>query len=232
MKGLKLIAVLFMAATMSLNAQNKLDSASYSIGVLIAQSLKGGGIETVNSADLAKGLEDALQGKQVIEMQKAQEFYMKYSGEQAKKKHAGTIEKGTKFLNENKKRKEVVTLPSGLQYEILKAGTGAKPGPTDNVKTHYHGTLMDGTVFDSSVNRGEPIEFPVNGVIKGWTEALQLMPTGSKWKLYIPSDLAYGDRGAGGSIGPYETLVFEVELLEVKPASAAPAHGPGDGHNH
>ncbi len=235
MKGLKLMAALFLAATVGLNAQTKIDSASYSVGVLIAQSLKGGGIETVNAADLAKGVEDALKGTPKIDAQKAQEFYMKYSAEQAKKKHAGNIEKGKKFLDDNKKRAGVVTLPSGLQYEIMKAGTGAKPGAADKVKTHYHGTLLDGKVFDSSVDRGEPIEFPVNGVIKGWTEALQLMPTGSKWKLFIPSDLAYGERGAGGSIGPYETLVFEVELLAVTPADAAPAapaHGPGDGHNH
>ncbi|MFZ4543892.1 MAG: FKBP-type peptidyl-prolyl cis-trans isomerase [Saprospiraceae bacterium] len=232
MKGLKLFAVLFLAASVSLNAQNKIDSAAYSIGVLIAQSLKSGGIESVNSLELAKGLEDALKGTPKIDMQKAQEFYTKYSADQSKKKYAGNVEKGKKFLDENKKRSGIVVLPSGMQYEILKAGTGPKPGPTDKVKTHYHGTLIDGTVFDSSVQRGEPIEFPVNGVIKGWTEALQLMPTGSKWKLYIPSDLAYGERGAGGSIGPFETLIFEVELLAVNPPAAEPAHGDGDGHKH
>lgn len=234
MKGLKFIAVVFLATTVSLNAQTKLDSASYSIGMLIAQSLKGQGIESVNTNDLAKGVADLLAGKAMITTEVAQGHYMKYQAEQSKKKNAGAIEKGKKFLDENKKRKEIVTLPSGLQYEILKAGTGVKPGATDKVKTHYHGTTIDGTVFDSSVQRGEPIEFPVNGVIKGWTEALQLMPTGSKWKLYIPSDLAYGERGAGANIGPYETLVFEVELLNVTPQAAAPegAHGPGDGHNH
>ena len=232
MKKLKLIAVLFLAATVSIFAQSKLDSAAYSIGVLIAQSLKSGGIESVNCTDLAKGVEDALKGTQKIDMQKAQDFYTKYSAEQSKKKYAGNMEKGKKFLDENKKRSGVTTLKSGLQYEIMKAGTGPKPGPTDKVKTHYHGTLIDGTVFDSSVQRGEPIEFPVNGVIKGWTEALQLMPTGSKWKLFIPYDLAYGERGAGGSIGPYETLIFEVELLAVNPPAAEPAHGDGDGHNH
>jgi FKBP-type peptidyl-prolyl cis-trans isomerase FklB len=235
MKGLKLMVALFLAATVSLNAQTKLDSASYSIGVLIAQSLKSGGIESLNSQDLAKGVEDALKGSPKISMEKAQAFYQSYQAEQSKKKFAVNVEKGKKFLDENKKKKGVTTLPSGLQYEIMTAGTGAKPGPTDKVKTHYHGTLLDGTVFDSSVQRGEPIEFPVNGVIKGWTEALQLMPTGSKWKLFIPSDLAYGERGAGGSIGPFETLVFEVELIAVNPPAAeapAPAHGPGDGHNH
>jgi len=232
MKKLNLVAILLLIASSVVVAQNKLDSASYAIGVLIAQSLKSSGIETVNAPDLAKGVEDALKGTPKIEMQKAQDFYTKCSAEQSKKKYAGNMEKGKKFLDENKKRSEIITLKSGLQYEILKTGNGPKPGPTDKVKTHYHGTLIDGTVFDSSVQRGEPIEFPVNGVIKGWTEALQLMPTGSKWKLYIPYDLAYGERGAGGSIGPYETLIFEVELLAVNPPSAEPAHGDGDGHNH
>jgi FKBP-type peptidyl-prolyl cis-trans isomerase FklB len=119
------------------------------------------------------------------------------------------------FLAENGKRPGVVTLPSGLQYEILKEGAGATPGPDDEVVTHYHGTLRDGTVFDSSVERGEPVTFPVRGVIRGWVEALQLMPVGSKWKLYLPPDLAYGDRGAGGRIGPNQALVFEVELLDI-----------------
>ena len=122
---------------------------------------------------------------------------------------------GKKFLEENGKRSSVVTLASGLQYEIVAEGNGPKPGPADKVKTHYHGTLINGEVFDSSVERGEPFEFPVNGVIKGWTEALQLMPVGSKWKLYIPYDLAYGERGAGAQIGPFSTLIFEVELIDI-----------------
>jgi FKBP-type peptidyl-prolyl cis-trans isomerase len=113
-------------------------------------------------------------------------------------------------------RKEVTTLPDGLQYEVLKMGDGAKPKTTDKVLVHYHGTLIDGTVFDSSVDRGEPIEFGVTQVIKGWTEILQLMPVGSKWKVYIPYQLAYGERGAGGSIGPYSALIFEIELLGIK----------------
>ena len=127
----------------------------------------------------------------------------------------GIIKAGADFLAENGKRKGVTTTKSGLQYEILKKGNGPIPAATDNVETHYHGTLLDGTVFDSSVERGQPISFGVNGVIAGWTEALQLMNVGSKWKLYIPYNLAYGERGAGQSIGPYSTLIFEVELLKI-----------------
>lgn len=126
-------------------------------------------------------------------------------------------ERGLAFLTENGKRANVETTASGLQYEVLASGNGATPGPADLVTTHYHGTFIDGRVFDSSVERGEPLEFPVNGVISGWTEALQLMQVGDKWKLYVPSDLAYGPRGSG-AIGPDETLIFEVELLGVKGA--------------
>lgn len=122
---------------------------------------------------------------------------------------------GKKFLDENGKRAGVTTTASGLQYEIMQAGTGAKPTANDKVTVHYHGTLLDGKVFDSSVQRGQTIDFPVTGVIAGWVEALQLMPMGSKWKLFIPYNLAYGERGAGGDIGPYETLVFEVELIKI-----------------
>jgi len=122
---------------------------------------------------------------------------------------------GEQFLAENALREGVTVTASGLQYEVLKTGAGDKPSSQSTVRTHYHGTLIDGTVFDSSVDRGEPAEFPVNGVIAGWTEALQMMPVGSKWKLYLPHQLAYGERGAGGAIGPLAALVFEVELLEI-----------------
>ncbi len=123
---------------------------------------------------------------------------------------------GQEFLAENGERDGVISLESGLQYEVINEGTGATPALTDKVRTHYHGTLIDGTVFDSSVERGEPISFPVNGVIAGWTEALQLMKVGSKWRLFVPFDLAYGERGAGQDIGPFATLIFEVELLEIE----------------
>ena len=122
---------------------------------------------------------------------------------------------GEKFLEENKKREGVVTLTSGLQYQILKAGTGEKPLATDKVTTHYHGTFLDGKVFDSSVDRGQPAQFPVNRVIPGWTEALQLMPVGSKWKLWIPYNLAYGEKGYPPKIPPYSALIFEVELISI-----------------
>ena len=125
------------------------------------------------------------------------------------------IDEGRIFLEENGKKEGVTTLESGLQYTVITEGTGPKPKLEDNVTTHYHGTLIDGTVFDSSVDRGEPASFPVGGVIKGWTEALQLMSVGSKWKLFVPYDLAYGERGAGPKIGPYSTLIFEVELLSI-----------------
>ena len=124
--------------------------------------------------------------------------------------------KGETYLKENAKKEGVKTLPSGLQYKVVKEGSGKSPKATDTVSVHYRGTLIDGTEFDSSIKRGEPAEFPVNRVIKGWTEALQLMKEGDKWMLYIPSHLAYGERGAGGAIGPNETLIFEVELLKVK----------------
>ena len=135
--------------------------------------------------------------------------------EASKLEAAPMIAEGEAFLAENAKRPEVTTLPSGLQYEIVKEGNGEKPTMMNSVLAHYHGTLINGTVFDSSVDRGEPTEFPVGGVIAGWTEALQLMPVGSKWKLYVPYNLAYGERGAGANIKPYSTLIFDVELLKI-----------------
>ena len=145
----------------------------------------------------------------------AREIVNKYFEELESKMSAVAIEQGQAFLEENKKGPGVVVLPSGLQYEIIKEGTGKKPKATDQVRCHYEGTLIDGTLFDSSIQRGEPAVFGVNQVIPGWVEALQLMPEGSKWKLYIPSELGYGARGAGEMIPPHSTLIFEVELLEV-----------------
>lgn len=198
-------------------AQNQsMDTLSYSVGVLIAQNLKQQGFKMVESADVAEAVKDVFGGNALkISAEEAGQVVDQYMREQQQKQSAVEIEAGKKFLADNGTRKEVVTLPSGLQYEILTAGTGDKPAATDKVTTHYHGTLVDGTVFDSSVERGQPASFPVNGVIKGWQEALQLMPVGSKWRLYVPSDLAYGERGAGGAIKPFATLIFDVELLSI-----------------
>lgn len=201
----------------SLQAQNpaKMDSVSYSFGVLIAQNLKSQGIEGLDIQSLAAGLSDALNNPNV-DPNKANQIVQKHMQALEAKKYQGNLEEGKKFLEENAKRPGVTTLPSGLQYEVLVAGNGPKPQSTDQVRVHYTGTLINGKVFDSSVARGEPAVFGVTQVIQGWVEALQLMPVGAKWKLAIPYNLAYGERGAGRDIGPYATLVFEVELLAIE----------------
>ena len=203
----------------SINAQNnslKMDSFSYSLGILIGNNLKNEGITNISAPDLVEALEDVLMGKGKIAVHNANELVQKTMSEKAALQSAGVKEEGEKFLAENKNKPGIITTPSGLQYEVIQMGTGKKPGLQDKVKTHYHGTLINGKVFDSSVQRGEPISFPVNGVIKGWTEALQLMPIGSKFKLYIPYQLAYGERGAGADIKPFSALIFEVELLDIE----------------
>lgn len=203
--------------------KSTIDSVSYAIGVLVAQNFKSQQI-TLDPALVQKGFASVMNnGTQLLDVTACQNVvnnYMmkvqqKMAAEEAKKFEPNRLE-GEKFLAENKKKAGVLTTPSGLQYEILKAGEGEKPKESDKVKTHYHGTLIDGTVFDSSVSRGEPVTFPVNAVIPGWVEALQMMPVGSKWKLYIPQNLAYGARAAGDKIKPYSALVFEVELLSIE----------------
>ncbi|MFT5337790.1 MAG: FKBP-type peptidyl-prolyl cis-trans isomerase FklB [Luteibaculaceae bacterium] len=190
---------------------------AYAIGMDIARNLASSGIKTLDASALAQGLNQTMVGGDVLLGEaEAQEVIQGYFAKIQEEKFSGNIEEGKTFLIENKTKDGVVELPSGLQYEILTEGKGEKPGINDVVKTHYHGTLLDGKVFDSSVDRGEPISFPVSGVIAGWTEALQLMAVGSKWKLYVPSELAYGERGAGADIGPHSTLIFEVELLEIE----------------
>lgn len=189
--------------------------ASYSLGWDVGKNLKSNGIESLDAEDFAAGMKDFLTTAEPRfndeEMRNIlNDFFMKVQSSQG----AANLEAGMEFLQENAKREEVVVLPSGLQYEVLKSGEGKQPSLTDQVTTHYHGTLIDGTVFDSSVQRGEPATFPVNGVISGWVEALQLMNEGSKWRLYVPSDLAYGAQAAG-SIAPHSTLVFDVELINV-----------------
>jgi FKBP-type peptidyl-prolyl cis-trans isomerase FklB len=193
-----------------------IDSLSYAMGVQTAEYYKAQGAENINTAMVKKGYDDVYNNKTLLIspeqcnmtiQNKLQEFMMqKTNAEKAT---------GAKFLEENKKKPGVITLPSGLQYEIITKGTGAVPKATDTIKANYIGSLIDGQEFDNSYKRGEALTIPVGGVIRGWTEALQLMPVGSKWKLYIPSDLGYGDRGAGGAIPGGAALVFTVELLDI-----------------
>ena len=210
-------------AVLTLKTQK--DKASYAIGLNIGKSMNKDSVD-VDTSILLRGLKDGLAGAKPLltddearavmttlqsEMRKKQEAKMLVQGEANKKE-------GEAFLAGNKTKDGVVTLPSGLQYKILKEGTGAKPVATDTVVCNYRGTLLDNTEFDSSYKRGQPATFPLSNVIKGWTEALQLMPVGSKWQLFIPSELAYGPRGGpGGAIGPNATLIFEVELVSVQP---------------
>lgn len=199
------------------------EKLSYSIGMEIGSNLKRQAID-VEVDLLLKGLRDGFSGGKTLlspeEVRKVlttfQKEMMAKQKEEAKVLGEKNKKEGEAFLAENKKKPGVVTLPSGLQYKVIKAGTGKKPKATDTVKTHYRGTLLDGTEFDSSYRRGEPATFPVKGVIPGWTEALQLMEEGAKWQLFIPPHLAYGERGAGPVIGPNATLIFEVELISVQ----------------
>ncbi|MDB6031668.1 MAG: peptidylprolyl isomerase FKBP-type [Verrucomicrobiales bacterium] len=195
--------------------------ASYSIGADIGSNFKRQEIE-IDAKALAAGLNDALAGKTTLtdaEMKETLNNFRKdlQSKMEVKQKSAGdkNVKEGEAFLAANAKKEGVKTTASGLQYKVIKSGTGASPKSTDSVKVHYHGTLVDGTVFDSSVERGEPVTFGVSEVIPGWTEALQLMKEGDKWQLYIPSKLAYGERAAGPKIGPNSTLIFDVELLSI-----------------
>lgn len=193
-----------------------MDKFSYAIGLGIGQNLLSMGAQSINVEDFAQAIKDVLDKKETaISHTEAREIVNKFFEEIEGKMSAANIEQSKSFLEENAKRPEVVTLASGLQYEVIKEGNGKKPMATDRVKCHYEGTLIDGTLFDSSVKRGEPAIFGVNQVIKGWIEALQLMTEGSKWRLFIPSELAYGAQQAGEMIPPHSTLIFEVELIEV-----------------
>ncbi|HRG02637.1 MAG: FKBP-type peptidyl-prolyl cis-trans isomerase [Bacteroidia bacterium] len=193
-----------------------MDKISYALGLSLGNNLLSSGIKSLNIEKLARGIQDVLeQKKPEITYQEAQEIIDEYFRKLQEQSSEKTISEGKAFLESNGKRPEVITLKSGLQYEIINKGNGNLPKASDKVRVHYHGTLIDGTVFDSSVRRGEPATFGVTQVISGWVEALQLMPVGSKWKLYIPSNLAYGAQGAGQHIGPHTTLIFEVELLDI-----------------
>jgi FKBP-type peptidyl-prolyl cis-trans isomerases 1 len=203
--------------------KTKKEKISYSIGVNIGKNMKTQGID-LDQGLLTQGIKDGLNSSKTAMSDKDMEatmtaFQQEMMGKmQAKQKVNGekNAKEGEAFLAANKKKEGVVTLPSGLQYKILKSGDGPKPTKEQTVKCHYRGTLIDGTEFDSSYKRGEPTEFPVGQVVKGWTEALQLMPVGSKWQLFIPSDLAYGPNGAGQMIGPNATLIFDIELISIK----------------
>ncbi len=191
------------------------DEVSYALGLSIGQNFKASGIKAITSEDFIEGLQDALAERTQMTNERAREvinqLFKRLQQEEAELNAAA----GKEYQEIMRHKSGVVTLPSGLQYEIIKEGKGAKPKATDKVRVHYHGTLINGVVFDSSVERGEPAEFPLNAVIPGWTEILQLMPVGSKWRVVIPSELAYGSRGAGDVIRPNMTLIFEIELLDI-----------------
>ena len=219
---LLIVAGFFMSCNVNkkmekVNLDTGLERVSYSLGVTAGAYYLKQGFDSIDIDAFTVGFKAAVKEMdlQIPEEEcntVLQEFFNKASEQKAEELQ----KEGAEFLAENAKREGVITLPSGLQYEVITEGTGPIPSATDKVKTHYHGTLIDGTVFDSSVEDGEPVSFPVNGVIAGWTEALQLMKVGSKWRLFVPYDLAYGERGAGQLIGPYTALIFDIELLEIE----------------
>lgn len=193
-----------------------MDKVSYALGLSIGNNFQNSGIKCLQVEDFVQGLSDVLNEKQpAISYDEAKKVINDFFLRLHKEKLEINKKAGEEFLSINKGRTGVVTLPSGLQYQVLQQGNGEKPKATDKVKCHYHGTLINGTVFDSSVERGTPAVFGVNQVIPGWVEALQLMPVGSKWRLFIPSNLAYGENGAGEMIEPNSTLIFDVELLDI-----------------
>ncbi len=195
----------------------ELDTVSYSLGVSFANSVKNAGLDTINLVALNKAFNDVLSNQKLdIETQQADMILNQFFAKKQQEAGSKGRQAGEEFLAANAKKSGIVTTTSGLQYQIMTAGTGPKPLATDKVKTHYHGTLIDGKVFDSSVDRGEPAVFGVNQVIPGWVEALQMMPVGSKWRLFVPANLAYGDRGAGNDIKPGSALIFEVELISIE----------------
>ncbi|WP_217447704.1 FKBP-type peptidyl-prolyl cis-trans isomerase [Maribellus comscasis] len=208
-------------AVQNAKLETSADSASYAIGFLVGannkqqlESAPGG--DEMNIETMATAFRTASLGEEgVITEEEANEIVRKFFTSAGEKEAQSNLEEGNAFLEQNKSREGVQVTESGLQYEVLTEGTGDKPAAEDQVRVHYHGTLIDGTVFDSSVEDGEPAVFRVNQVIPGWTEALQLMPVGSKWKIYLPANLAYGERSAGADIGPNSALIFEVELLEI-----------------
>ncbi|MBQ0155739.1 MAG: FKBP-type peptidyl-prolyl cis-trans isomerase [Bacteroidales bacterium] len=194
-----------------------MDKLSYALGMSMASNMKQSGLDCINVDDFASAIKSVFNGEKMqMTADEAQSAINEFFAKQKTEVMSKNKKAGEEFLAKNKNNEGVVTTASGLQYKILVAGTGAKPKETDTVDCHYEGRLIDGTIFDSSYKRGQSAQFPVNGVIPGWVEALQLMPVGSKWQLYIPSDLAYGEYGAGETIEPNSTLIFDVELLAIK----------------
>lgn len=193
-----------------------MNKVSYALGLSIGQNFHASGFDEINLDDFLAGVRDVLEGAEPqMTYDEAKVVINDYFQEVRRKAVEQNKEAGEEFLKINGHKTGVVTLPSGLQYEVIKMGDGPKPELTDTVECHYHGTLINGQVFDSSMDRGQTAKFPLQGVIKGWTEVLQLMPVGSKWKVTIPSDLAYGDRGAGEMIQPGSTLIFIIELIAI-----------------
>ena len=194
---------------------NELERVSYSIGINVATSIKSEGLDSINSFYISKGFQDVFENKDLaINIEESNKIIGEYFNKKQDAKNQRLAIDSKIFLEQNKQKDGVMTTESGLQYLILSEGKGNNPTLNDNVTVHYHGTLIDGTIFDSSVDRKQPATFPLNGVIPGWQEALQMMSVGSKWKIFIPSELAYGESGAG-AIGPNSTLIFEVELLSI-----------------
>ncbi|MEY4602852.1 MAG: hypothetical protein RIT43_144 [Bacteroidota bacterium] len=195
----------------------EIKAVSYCVGMSIAGSLMQQDLEGIDSNVMAQAIRDVFEGKQLAyQPEQANEIIQEYLAKASMAKFEAVKREGEDFLSKNASKEGVVTTESGLQYEVIHQGTGPKPGPTDSVTVHYHGTLIDGVIFDSSVHRGQPATFGVNQVISGWTEALQLMPEGSKYRLYIPQELAYGaNPHPGGAIKPYSALIFDVELLKI-----------------
>lgn len=221
-KSMLILCLFVLGMGFTLKSQEMTDEQKiwYAIGVSEGQNFKNFGFE-FSQEMLLQGIKDAYAGTQKFNDQELGEIFQIFQKKMEAKMQQeveNEKEKGRKFLAENRKKAGVIETESGLQYEVIKMGDGAKPTANDKVKVHYHGTTLEGVVFDSSVDRGEPITFPLNGVIKGWTEGVQLMPVGSKFKFYIPSDLGYGDRQVSEVIKGGATLVFEVELLEINPA--------------
>ena len=209
------VSMLLSSAVFGQN-NNLMDSLSYSVGVMLAQNLKQQGISELDSESLNQGLIDVIEGNELqVSLEQANQIIQEYFAKKNMAQFEDNVKAEKEFLEANRAKEGVVETASGLQYKVLTKGDGPMPAATDKITAHYHGTLIDGRVFDSSVSRGQAATFPVNGVIQGWQEVLQLMPVGSKYRVFIPSRLAYGERGAGDMIGPYSMLIFEIELLSI-----------------